>query len=303
VDPELAAQLTLIPPLPFEDLESTRKAFADAFDPLAEGEHGSVRVTVATMRTSDGTDLPLRIFTPTTGRPRKAVVLDIHGGGFAIGSAAMDDPLNLAIAREVDAVVVAVDYRLAPEHPYPTPAEDCYRALQWIVENADALGVDTTRLGVHGDSAGGGLAVTVCLWARDRSGPQVRLQTLLEPELDDACDSASMRAGAETPVWYRSNAVLSWRYYLSNGLVDEYAVPARFPDLAGLPAAYVTVNPVDPLRDEGIAFATRLADAGVPVELRMWPGTYHGFDLVESAEVSRRAGAALHDVMRRGLYG
>jgi acetyl esterase/lipase len=303
VDPELAAQLALIPPLPFEDLEATRAAFTESFDGLAEGRHDGVLVSTDTLRTPDGATLPLRVFRPQGGRARKAVVLDLHGGGFAIGSAAMDDPLNLAIAREVDAVVVAVDYRLSPEHPYPTPAEDCYSALLWVVEHADRLGVDPARLAVHGDSAGGGLAATVGLWARDRGGPSIRFLSLLEPELDDRCDSAAMLAGEDAPVWYRSNAVLSWRYYLDGAAVDEYAVPARHPDLSGLPPTYLTVNPVDPLRDEGIAFAVRLVAAGVPTELRMWPGTYHGFDLVESAAISRRAGAALHDVLRRGLYG
>lgn len=303
MDPELAAALPHIPPLPFNDLQATRKAF-DAF--CETGGHldtTDVDLRVDRFTTSDGVQLSVRIFTPRQGREVRAGILDIHGGGFAMGTAAMDDALNIAIAREVDAVVVAVDYRLAPEYPYPTPAQDCFDALTWMVANADNLGIDTQRIAVHGDSAGGGLAATVCLWARDQGGPRIAMQSLLEPELDDRCNSESMRNSKDTPVWYLDNAVLSWQYYLNGAMPDGYSAPARMEDLTGLPPTYLTVNQIDPLLDEGLDFARRLISSGVPTEVHLWPGAYHGFDLVETAAISQRAGSALHAALRRGLYG
>lgn len=304
MDPELQAQLHLIPPLPFDDLEGTRRAFDELFVEAPPVDLRGVRLDVRTIITPGRPEgMDVRVFTPPGGRVRKAGVLDIHGGGFAIGIAEMDDPLNVAIALEVDAVVVAVEYRLAPEHPYPAPPQDCYEALQWMSDNADELGIDPARIAVHGDSAGGGLAATVCLWARDRGGPSVAMQSLLEPELDDRCDTPSMLAGTDTPVWYRSNAQLSWQYYLDGREPDGYSAPARQSDLHGLPPTYITVNQIDPLRDEGIDYARRLSEAGVFTELHQWPGAFHAFDLIESAAVSKRAGAALHAAMRRVLYG
>lgn len=303
MDPELAAALPMLPELPFDDLPATRAAFDGFFadEDTLDGE--GVRISTSSFPASDGHSVEVRIFTPTGGRSPKAAVIDLHGGGFAIGTTRMDDQLNIAIAREVDAVVVSVEYRLAPEHPFPIPAQDCYDALVWVAEQAEQLGVDRDRIAVHGDSAGGGLAATVCLWARDRHGPKVAFQSLLEPELDDRCDSPSMLAGTDTPVWYRDNAVLSWQYYLAGQEPSPYAAPARMEDLRGLPPTYVTVNQIDPLLDEGLAYARRLVDAGVPTELHLWPGAYHGFDMVEAAAISQRAGAALHAALRRGLYG
>lgn len=293
----------MLPALPFDDLAGTRAAFDRFFEDEPDLDLSEVDLRIDTCHTPDGHVMDLRIFTPRGGRPSKAGVLDLHGGGFAIGTAAMDDSLNIEIAKGVDAVVVACEYRLAPEHPFPTPAEDCYAALLWMVEHAAELGIDVDRIAVHGDSAGGGLAATVCLWARDRGGPAIRMQSLLEPELDDRCTSRSMINGKDTPVWYYANAVLSWEYYLGGQEPTGYSAPARMEDLRGLPPTYVTVNEIDPLRDEGIEYAQRLASAGVPTELHMWPGAYHGFDLVSTAAISQRAGAALHAAMRRSLYG
>jgi acetyl esterase/lipase len=303
VDPELAAALPMLPELPFDDLPGTRAAFDSFFTDEDHLEREGVVIANRSFGASDGHPVEVRIFTPSGGRARKAAVLDLHGGGFAIGTTRMDDQLNVAIAREVDAVVVSVEYRLAPEHPFPTPAQDCYDALLWVWAEAEALGVDRDRIAVHGDSAGGGLAATVCLWARDLDGPNIAFQSLLEPELDDRCDTPSMLAGTDTPVWYRDNALLSWQYYLSGQEPSPYAAPARMADLRGLPPTYVTVNQIDPLLDEGLAYARRLIDAGVPTELHLWPGAYHGFDMVEAAAISQRAGAALHAALRRGLYG
>ena len=303
MDPELAVVVPLIPDLPFDDIDRTRAAVEELV--------GSVPADLTGVRVEDrrvpgpagAPDVPVRIFFPAGDGAARAGVLDIHGGGFAMGSVALDDGANAAIAREVGAVVVSVGYRLVPEHPFPAPAQDCYAALVWFAGHAADLGVDPARIAVLGDSAGGGLAATTALVARDRGGPAIAMQALLEPELDDRLETHSMRTGTDTVGWRRSQAVLSWRYYLG-GAEDPplHAAPARTEDLSGLPPTYLTVNELDCLRDEGLEYAGRLLAAGVSTELHCWPGTFHGFQaLVPAASVSQRASAALHDALARGL--
>jgi len=297
VDSELAATVALIPDLSFAELDSTRQTL----DMLVSALPADLTGVVVEDRHEPGVDV--RIFAPEqrTAEPAPAV-LDIHGGGFAVGTVALDDGPNADIVRATGALVVSVDYRLAPEHPYPAAAEDCYAALRWLVEHADELGVDPRRIAVLGDSAGGGLAATTALMARDRGGPAIALQVLIEPELDDRLDTPSMLAGADTVGWNSGQAVLSWRYYLDGQPADAYAAPARMADLAGLPPTYLTVTELDCLRDEGLEYARRLLAAGVSTELHCWPGTFHGFaTLVPTAAISRRATATLHEALRSGL--
>jgi acetyl esterase/lipase len=170
-------------------------------------------------------------------------------------------------------------------------------------DRAPELGIDTGRIGVGGQSAGGGLTAATVLLARDRSGPAVCFQFLGIPELDHRLETTSMRTFVDTPMWHRANAELSWRYYLGpdGGPVSPYASPAIAPDLRGLPPAYVTTMEFDPLRDEGITYALRLLEAGVSVELHTFPGTFHGSAAVTGAAVSRRAHQELLVALRRGL--
>jgi acetyl esterase/lipase len=237
---------------------------------------------------------------PPAGRP---ALLDIHGGGFVSGSIEMEHAFCTAAARGFDALVATVDYRLAPEHPFPAGVEDCYAALTWMHDEAPSLGIDTARVAVAGQSAGGGLTAAVVLMARDRGGPPVCFQFLGIPELDHRLETTSMRMFVDTPIWHRPNAELSWRYYLgeNTGDVSPYASPAIATDLCGLPPAYVTTMEFDPLRDEGIIYALRMMEAGVSVELHSFPGTFHGSAVVTSAAVSRRASAEMFVALRRGL--
>jgi acetyl esterase/lipase len=202
-------------------------------------------------------------------------------------------------------VVVAVEYRLAPENPFPCGLEDCYATLQWMAAQADSLAIDTDRVGVYGQSAGGGLAAALALLARDRGGPALCFQFLGIPELDDRLETTSMRQFVDTPMWHRANAIRSWLFYLGDdatrGEVSPYAAPARATDLRGLPPAYVCTMEFDPLRDEGILYALALLQAGVPVELHQYPGTFHGSAMVPTAAVSRRGAAEALEVLRRGL--
>ncbi len=301
--PELAEALTMLPPIDFGDIDNERATLAAMGAAAPPLDLGAVVIEDRTIPGPDGApEIPVRILSvpgDATGRPG---VLDIHGGGFAVGMPAMDDPANVAIAAALNAVVVSVDYRLAPEHQYPAASDDCFAALQWFAANAGELGVDPGRIAVIGDSAGGNLCASTVLRARDAGGPAVAFQALLEPELDDRLQSASMNGlGQDSAIWTLSNAQHSWRYYLASQEPTPYAAPARMEDLSGLPPTYVTVNELDPLRDEGLEYALRLLAAGVPTEIHCWPQVCHGFGLFADLEVTQRAVAALIDVLGRGL--
>ena len=302
MDAELAAALLLIPDMPFGDVAVARADLDKLVAAAPPTDATGVRIEERFIPGPDGAPkVRVEILTPDSGATDRPGVLDIHGGGFAIGSPKLDEALNVAIAREIGAVVVSVDYRLAPEHPFPAPAEDCYAALVWFAQNAKELGVDPARIAVLGDSSGGGLAATTALLARDRGTPPLAMQVLLEPELDDRLETESMMRGTDTPVWRYEKAVQSWDYYLAGQEATPYAAPARMQDLSGLPATYLTVNELDPLRDEGLDYAHRLLRAGVSTELHCWPGAYHGFNLVIEAQITQRANRALIDTLRRGL--
>jgi acetyl esterase/lipase len=252
-------------------------------------------------------DVPVRIYRPkaAASAPRPAV-FEIHGGGFMMGDIAMMDGWCERVAAEIDAVVVSVEYRLAPEHPFPAGLEDCYAALVWTATEAKALGIDPERIAVAGQSAGGGLAAATALLARDRGGPPLCFQVLEIPELDDRLDTPSMLAFTDTPLWNRPNAVWSWKHYLGadhNGEVSPYAAPARAENLAGLPPAYVSTMEFDPLRDEGILYALRLLQAGVSVELHSYPGTFHGSAMLPGADASRRNAEEVFGAIARRLRG
>ncbi len=247
--------------------------------------------------------VPVRVYRPRTdsSRPRPALV-EIHGGGFMLGDIEMMDPWCQRVAAEVDAVVVSVEYRLAPEHPFPAAVEDCYAALAWTAAQAGELDVDADRIGIGGQSAGGGLAAGTALLARDRGGPGLCFQLLEIPELDHRLETPSMRAFTDTPLWNLPNAQWSWRHYLGgsgDAEVSPYASPAIAKDLAGLPPAYVSTMEFDPLRDEGIEYALRMLQAGVSVELHSYPGTFHGSGLLPHADASRRNLDEVIAVLRR----
>jgi len=248
--------------------------------------------------------VPVRIYAPEQ-RSGAATpgILYIHGGGFFVGSIDTEHAAGINLARELGVVVASVEYRLAPEHPYPAGLEDCYAALQWFHGAAAELGLDTDRIAICGSSAGGGLSAALALLARDRGGPAICFQYLGIPELDDRLDTPSMQAFVDTPMWSRPAAVKSWEWYLGDlwgsDDVPYTAAPARAEDLTGLPPAYVSVMEFDPLRDEGIDYAVRMIRAGVPVELHHFPGTFHGSAMAVDAAVNRRAAAETLAVWRK----
>lgn len=309
-DPELAPWVTMLPEFPLTDIEGARQAEADMVAQLPAYQP-SVPIRVADSNapgSEGGPEVPVRIYTPENRDGDLPGLLYIHGGGFVSGSVDAYHVDAMRVAAEVGAVVVSVEYRLAPEHPFPAGLEDSYAALIWIADHTAELGIDPGRLGVAGESAGAGLAAALTLLARDRGGPVLRFQCLSIPDLDDRLQTPSMRAFTDTPVWHRPNAEISWDHYLGGqGIrggegVSAYAAPARAADLTGLPPAYVSVAEFDPLRDEGLDYAQRLIRAGVPTELHFFPGTFHGSALMfPDAEVSRRMHAEQFDAIRRGL--
>lgn len=307
VDPELQPWISMLPDLDIRDLAAARELMAGpevAIPPLVLPDGVTVEARVVP-GPQEAPDVRVLIFSPDLGSSRPALVY-MHGGGFVLGDSDSDQELPALLAAETGAVVVSVDYRLAPENPFPAPIEDCYAALVWVAGNAPELGVDPGRIGIGGVSAGGGLAAGVALLARDRGGPALCFQLLDIPELDDRLETGSMRQFVDTPLWNLPNAVESWRHYLgplaARGEVSPYAAPSRATDLSGLPPAYISACEFDPLRDEGIAYAQQLVQHGVATELHLYPGTFHGSGgLVPTAGISRRMRAELVDAARRGL--
>ena len=304
LDPELAAGLPALPVLDLSDLATARTLLGAFRSTLPAPDESGVRVSdVLAPGPAGAPDVLLRVYRPEVVRASGGIY-DVHGGGFVLGDVAGSHAANLALCRAVGVTVVTVEYRLAPETPFPGPLEDCYAGLTWFAEHAPELGVDPARIALHGMSAGGGLCAALALLARDRGGPAIAFQFLAVPELDDRLDTPSMRAFVDTPMWNRPNAAVSWESYLGAEMrgtdaVSPYAAPARATDLAGLPPAYVSVMAFDPLRDEGIAYALALQTAGVPVELHLFSGTFHGSTLIPNAAVSKRMSSEKYAVLGR----
>ena len=307
-DPDFESMLPLLPTL--SDLSSVEavqamRAERALFDPGIPDRDDVVMEDREIPGREGDPDVAIRIYRPkaAASAPR-AGIFEIHGGGFLMGNIAMMEPWCQRAAAEVDAVVVSVEYRLAPENPFPAGIEDCYAALAWTAAQAEELGIDPDRLAIAGQSAGGGLAAGTALLARDRGGPKLCFQLLEIPELDHRLETPSMKAFTDTPLWNRPNAINSWRHYLGPdhaGEVSPYASPSVAKDLSGLPPAYVSTMEFDPLRDEGIEYGLRLLQAGVSVELHSYPGTFHGSALVPNADASQRNAAEVMAVLKRRL--
>lgn len=303
MDPELAAALPTLPDLHIHDLAGARARMRELAAGAQRPSRGEVIVADHEVLGMDGNCVPVRVCTPPNVTCPLPALLLLHGGGFVMGDLETATAQAMDLCTQVHAVVVGVGYRLAPEHPYPAALHDCEAVLRWIASEYDGLGVDAARIGVYGMSAGGGLAAALTLLTRDRGGPPLCFQLLDAPEVDDRLGTTSMRTFGDTPLWNQGDAVLSWRHYLGgrDGVVPPYAAPARADDLSGLPPAYVSVYENDPLRDEGLAYASSLLNAGVSVELHLFPGTFHRSATITGAAVSRRQAAETVDALRRGL--
>ncbi|MEV6302536.1 alpha/beta hydrolase [Actinoplanes sp. NPDC051861] len=303
-DPELAAALDVI------GAQLPSALTADMIQPMRDGalladltdddlsREGAFTVARHTVPGPDGDpDIELLVLTPADASGPLPGIYHTHGGGMVLGNnrTGVDGPQDWA--REVPAVIVSVEYRLAPEHPHPAPAEDCYAGLVWTAKHAAELGIDPDRLLIAGASAGGGLAAAVTLMARDRGGPALAGQMLLCPMIDDRNDTPSAEQMAGRGVWDRTANDTGWTALLGDARggpdVSPYAAPARATDLSGLPPAFIDVGSAETFRDEDVAYASRIWQAGGQAELHVWPGGFHGFDmLVPQAAVSQAARAA-----------
>ena len=223
-------------------------------------------------------EIPVRIYVPEAQGLLPALVY-FHGGGWVLGSLETHDAVCRTLANKAGCVVVSVDYRLAPEHKFPAAAEDAYAATKWVVANAAALAIDPARVAIGGDSAGGNLTAVVALMARDRGTPKLSCQLLIYPVTDAACDTVSYRENADGYLLTKDAMLWFWDHYTRSPAdrAHAYAAPLRADNLLGVPPALVITAEFDPLRDEGEAYAARLREARVPVQLSRYNGMIHGF--------------------------
>lgn len=314
LDPELVEPLKGMleatgGPLDLSDIKATREMFDGliaamaAQAPVVEG----VEIEDRTIPGLDGgPDVGIRVYYPASRQRPAPASLWLHPGGWVLGSIALDDGLCRQMAKDTGCVLVQVEYRLAPEHAFPAALEDCYAALRWLAAHAAELSIDPARIAVGGSSAGGGLAAGTALMARDRGGPDVAFQLLVYPGIDDTNVAPADATRPETLFWTRENNRDAWRAYLGDAAggpdVPPYAAPARARDLSGLPPAYVAVGSLDLFVDDNASYACRLAAAGVPAELHVYPAACHAFDVfAPTAAVTQRFAAERNAALVRAL--
>ena len=299
LDPEVSSYLDALPstpPLSMSTLGATRERMQQMADLYVRAE-GIVR-TDHTLTSSDGFTFSVRVHRQDGVEGPLPAIIWCHGGGLVAGTYSIDDARFDRWCPRFGVVGIAVDYGLAPERPFPGPLEDCYTALRWAHDHAHELGIVPDRIGIGGSSAGGNLAAALALLARDRGGPDVAFQALIYPMLDDRMITPS--SAWEVPIWPPSSNDFGWNAYLGGRRgsddVPAHASPARATDLSGLPPAFVCVGALDGFLDEDVAYANALARAGVPVELHVYPGAPHGFDLMTpGAAIARRCRAHLDE--------
>ncbi|PWV75507.1 Acetyl esterase/lipase [Prauserella marina] len=296
MDPELEAFIPLFPRADLSDPVSARKSFHELATSIPAPDTSGMEIENRMVPADP--DVPVRIYRPHAAH---GAIVWLHGGGWVMGDVDTEHPWAARLADISGAVVVSVGYRLAPENPFPAALEDACAVLAWTSEKADELGVDPGRIAVGGHSAGGGIAAGVALSARDQQGPPIHFQLLNQPGLDDTQESWSARNSTDTPWMTRDKVASAWKHYLGGAEATPYAAPTRATDLSGLPPAFIGSAEFCPNRDENIAYAQRLLQAGVSVELHQWAGTFHGSQALLSAEVSQRQITELGDVLRRAL--
>jgi acetyl esterase/lipase len=312
VDPELSVGLDVNMPLQrlgADTLPQYRQMLLDMVaaipKPTSEAMRNVQRDDRRIPGPVDGPDVRVLVYTPgDRGVEPLPAILHIHGGGFVSGSADMSDPNSRSYAVDMNCVVVSVDYRLAPETPFPGPVEDCYAALLWLHGAAEEMGIDPERIAVAGESAGAGLVAALCLLARDRGKVRPFFQYLAEPMLDHrSVDSDHPHVGHFG--WTRDHNRFGWSSMLgeiSGQGASPYCSPATAEDLSGLPPTFIHIGALDLFLEESLEYARRLTRAGVSVELHVWPGAFHAFQSTD-AHVSRESRRVARTALQRALHG
>lgn len=304
VDPQLGPLLdawptTLLTP---ENLAEVRSRELPILPTEAEGADWEERRVPGP---AGAADVLVRIYRPRGQIAQRGCIFHIHGGGYVLGSVKEMEPFHRPLAAALDCIIVTAEYRLAPETPFPGAIDDCYAALAWTFANAAELGIDKARIGVMGESAGGGLAAALALMARDRCMYRLAFQHLIYPMIDDRTCAAEPHPIAGEFIWPPENNTFGWTALLGHEPgrdgVSAYAAAARAKCVGKLPPTFIATGALDLFVDEDIAYAQRLIRAGVPTELHVWPGAFHGFDLVPGAAVSAAAQAASLAALRRFL--
>jgi triacylglycerol lipase len=308
VDPELLALLEVFPTITLTD--DILPALRAAAVPLSSDPR-AVEVVALDERMVPGPtgapDVGVAIYTPRKRDGHLPCIFHIHGGGYVSGSAAGLGAAHRSLALEANCVIVSVDYRLAPETRFPGAIEDCYAALRWLFGHADELGVDARRIGVMGESAGGGLAAALALLVRDRGEYALAFQHLIYPMLDDrTCVTSDPHPFVGDFIWTPQSNAFGWTSLLgvppgSPG-VSPYAAPARAETLAALPPTYIATGALDLFLEEDLEYARRLTRHAVPVELHVYPGAYHAFNIAPDAQVAISARRDSLAALKRGLH-
>lgn len=312
-DSELAAALAVLadqlpPTLTPEMIEPLRLTqVAAPIEELLQGR-GITHADRTIPGPAGAPDLTVSIFARRDRAPGGPAIYHTHGGGMIIGDRFTAIEPILVWVEQFDALAVSVEYRLAPEHPDPAPIDDCYAGLVWTANSSDELGFDPDRLIIAGASAGGGLAAGVALMTRDKGGPKLAGQVLMYPMLDDRNETVSSHQIDGIGAWDRGSNDTGWDAYLGDrrktDAVSIYAAPARAADLSNLPPAIIDVGTAEVFRDEDVAYASRIWAAGGVAELHVWPGGFHGFDLLApAAAISMVAQQSRTDAVRRLLGG
>lgn len=305
VDPELLPVLEALPlfDLSMDSLPAMRETRASigAGDVTFPG----LRFERRAVQAPGGAQVRVNLFRPDGAAGFRPAILHIHGGGYVLGTADMTNAANAATALKLDCVIASVDYRLAPETPFPGPLDDCYAALRWLHASAAELGVDPQRIAIAGESAGAGIAAGLGLMARDRGDAPICFQCLVYPMLDDRTNAHNTAPYAGEFVWNAKSNQFGWSAYLGRAPggadVSAYAAPARAPDLSRLPPAFINCGALDLFADEDIAYARRLMHAGVATELHIYPGAFHGFPLAPGTHLAAIAERDRIDALRRAF--
>ena len=303
------------------DLLSVMPGSVLSYETIEAGREGLKQMTIGNVQTEDRAETIEKFIPGREGDPDVRVLIHrskdqqgvvpglyyIHGGAFIMGTADMMQSACERYAVEFNCVVVNVDYRLAPENPFPAGIEDCYAGLQWFADNAAELNVNPDHIVVAGGSAGGGLTAALTLLVRDRKGPKIVAQFPLYPMIDDRCDSPSNIEVTDNRIWNGISNKTSWEMYLKDLEPGEeipiYAAPARATDYSNLPTTFTFIGDLDPFRDETITYVQKLRQHGVPVEFHLYPGCFHAFEgYVPNASISKEATSIFERALKEALH-